>query len=151
MVIIILIVQGQNTFTHIDEDRSPTDSDRISVYDVINSFVPCLLSLLLLQIIPVWSTTPSGIPNTIECKLLLFPELPQQPVNVSVLSVNYDTAYTSQSIEVIIHNISLSWTQLYDESQLQYYLLITGDFASGHSSRYIFIINNVTKSDNVSS
>ena len=87
----------------------------------------------------------------IECKLLLFPELPQQPVNVSVLSVNYDTAYTSQSIEVIIHNISLSWTQLYDESQLQYYLLITGDFVSGHSSRYIFIINNVTKSDNVSS
>ena len=112
--------------------------------------MPCLLSLLLLQIIPVWSTIPPGVPNTIECTLSLFPQGPPQPVNVSVLSVNYDTAYTSQSIEVIIHDISLSWTQLYDESQLQYYLLITGDFASGHSSRYIFIINNVTKSDNVS-
>ena len=112
--------------------------------------MPCLLSLLLLQIIPTWSTTPSGVPNPIECTLSLFPQLPPQPVNVSVLSVNYDTAYTSQSIEVIIHDISLSWTQLYDESQLQYYLLITGDFVSGHSSRYVFIINNVTKSDNVS-
>ena len=112
--------------------------------------MPCLLSLLLLQILPYWSTTPPGVPHTIQCTLSLFPQGPPQPVNVSVLSVNYDTAYTSQSIEVIIYDISLSWTQLYDESQLQYYLLITGDFVSGHSSRYIFIINNVTKSDNVS-
>ena len=35
LVIIILIVQDQNAFTYIDEDRSSTDNDTISIYDVI--------------------------------------------------------------------------------------------------------------------